>query len=50
VNFGEGIISKIYRWVWHPGVSDESVTDWVAFLALAIIVSFLWTTVIAKVD
>lgn len=50
MNYGEGLISKIYRWVWHPGDSNETIADWVGALALILIVSFLWSTVIAKVD
>jgi hypothetical protein len=50
MNFGEGIISKIYSWVWHPGNSGETLTDWLAFFVLALIAGYLWSTVITVVE
>lgn len=50
MQFGEGLISKIYSWTWHPSNSDETVNDWLAFLVLALIASFLWSTVIKAID
>lgn len=43
---GEGIITKIYSWVWHPSNSQETMNDWAAGLLLVIIASFLWSTTI----
>ena len=45
---GAGIITKIYSWVWHPGNSGESIVDWFAFFAVALIASYLWSTVIRE--
>jgi hypothetical protein len=45
---GAGIITKIYSWVWHPGNSAEGITDWFAFFAVALIASYLWSTVIRE--
>lgn len=50
MNFGEGIVSKIYAWVWHPSNSSETLTDWFAFFILALIVAYLWSTVINVVE
>lgn len=50
MNYGEGLISKIYKWVWHPSNSDETLMDWGAGLLLVIIVSFLWSTIIKMID
>lgn len=47
---GEGIITKIYSWVWHPSNSDETLTDWFAFFVLVLIAGYLWSTVIKVVD
>lgn len=49
MQFGEGIITKIYSWTWHPGNSQEPITDWIAFFILALIVAYLWSTVIRVV-
>lgn len=49
MQYGEGIITKIYSWIWHPQNSDETVSDWIGFLALAILLSFLWTTVLRHI-
>jgi len=50
MNYGEGLISKIFAWIWHPGNSDETITDWFAFFVLLVIASYLWSTVIKVVD
>ncbi len=50
VNYGEGLITKIYSWVWHPGNSNETMADYAGFLVLALIASFLWSTVVKAVD
>jgi hypothetical protein len=49
MNAGEGIITKIYSWVWHPSNSNETVMDWSAFFVLALIAGYLWSTVIKEV-
>ncbi len=50
MNFGEGIISKIYSWVWSPSNSNETLMDWTAFFVLALIAAYLWSTVIRVID
>jgi hypothetical protein len=50
MNYGEGLITKIYSWIWHPTQSNEDVSTWAAFLVVALILSFLWSTVIKTVD
>lgn len=47
---GEGLITKIYSWIGHPGQSDEPIEYWAAFLVLVLIASFLWSTVIKVID
>lgn len=47
---GEGIITKIFSWITHPGNSAEDVSDWFAFVVLALIAGYLWSTVIKSVD
>jgi hypothetical protein len=47
---GEGIITKIYSWIWHPSNSNETLTDWLAFVILILLVAYLWSTVIRVVD
>jgi hypothetical protein len=47
---GEGIVTKIYTWIWHPSNSNETLMDWFAFFVLVLIASYLWSTVIKVVD
>ena len=49
MNAGEGLITKIYSWVWHPSNSQETTSEWAMFLVLVLIVSFLWATVIRMI-
>jgi hypothetical protein len=50
MNFGEGFISKIYSWVWHPSNDDSTLTDWAAGLVVVLILAFLWSTVIRTIE
>lgn len=50
MEYGAGLISRIYAWTWHPGNSDEPITDWIAFFILALIAAYLWSTVVKAVD
>lgn len=50
MNTGEGIISKIYSWIWHPSNSNETVQEYALFLVLILIASFLWATVIHMIE
>lgn len=47
---GEGLITKIYSWVWHPSNSSETITEWIAFFIVVLILSYLWSTVINVVE
>ena len=48
MNYGEGIISKIYTWVWHPSNSSETLNEWGAGLVVILILAFLWSTVVNR--
>ena len=41
-----GVVGKIIDWILHPINSEGTIPQWVAGLALILIVSFLWSTVI----
>jgi hypothetical protein len=47
---GEGLITKIFSWIGHPYNSSEQLSDWAAFFVLALIASYLWSTVIREID
>ncbi len=44
----KGLISTTLEWFTHPTYADANPTDWLAFLALVLIVSFLWSTVVSE--
>lgn len=46
---GEGLISKIFSWITHASYDDSTVQEWLYGLALILIVSFLWATVVHQV-
>jgi len=50
MEYGEGILSKIYSWIWHPSNSSETLSEWAAFLVLVLIASFLWATVVKQLE
>jgi hypothetical protein len=50
MNYGEGIISKIYSWVWHPSNSEETLGDYAAGLVVVLALAFLWATVIRMIE
>lgn len=50
MNAGQGLITKIYSWVWHPSNSSETIYDWFAFFVAVVILSYLWSTVITVVE
>lgn len=50
MNYGDGIISKIYSWVWSPSNDDTTLSDWAGGLVAIIIVAFLWSTVVRMID
>jgi hypothetical protein len=49
MQYGEGLISKVIAWIEHPGNSNETITDWLLFVALILMISFLWTTVLRHI-
>jgi hypothetical protein len=46
----KGIISGIFQWGTHPLYSSGTVADWGAGLVLLLILSFLWKTVVDKIE
>lgn len=47
---GNGLITKIFNWIWHPSNSSETLTDWGAGLVVVLIASFLWATVVHQIE
>jgi hypothetical protein len=45
-----GLVSGIFQWGQHPLYSSGNVADWLAALALLLILSFLWKTVIDRIE
>jgi hypothetical protein len=45
----DGVIGKIFSWGTSANYSDTTVSVWVAGLALVLILSFLWSTVVRQV-
>ena len=43
---GQGLITKIYTWVWHPSNSSETIYEWFGFFVAVLILSYMWSTVI----
>lgn len=43
-----GVLSQLVDWIEHPTFSEGTPTEWLAGLALIIIVSFLWSTVVRQ--
>lgn len=50
MNFGEGVISKIFPWIWHPSNDDSTTSEWAAALVGVLALAFLWSTVIKMVE
>lgn len=48
-NGNSGIVSKIFQWLTSARYSDTTLKEWLAGLALILILSFLWSTVIKQV-
>jgi len=46
----KGLISGIFQWGQHPLYSSGTVMDWGAALVLLLILSFLWKTVIDRIE
>jgi len=45
-----GIISGIFAWGHHPLYSEGTIWEWGAGLVVVLILAFLWTTVLSKID
>jgi len=45
-----GGISKMFDWLWHPSQDSGTVAQWMGGLMLILIASFLWATVINKIE
>jgi hypothetical protein len=44
------IIGKIFAWVWHPQFdTDTDPVDWVAGLAIVVLLAFLWSRVVKQI-
>ena len=43
-----GLISNVLQWVSFPSKSSATVKEWAAFVAVAIILAYLWSTVIGE--
>ena len=46
---GNGLIGKMFQWGTSASYSDTTVSIWLAGLALVLIASFLWSTVVHDV-
>jgi hypothetical protein len=51
MQYGEGLISKILAWLWHPS-NDDSTTlqDWGAGLVVVMLMIFAWSTVVKMIE
>jgi hypothetical protein len=45
-----GIVSGIFAWGQHPLYSEGTVADWFGALVLLVIFSFLWKTVVDRIE
>jgi hypothetical protein len=46
----KGLISQTLDWMTHAAYSEGSVSDWAAGLAVILMLSFLWATVIKQIE
>jgi hypothetical protein len=46
----KGLISQTLNWITHPMYSEGNLSEWAAGLAIIIIVSFLWSRVVAQIE
>lgn len=44
------LFSRFLSWFSLPANTETTVKDWIGFLALVLIASFLWSTVIRSID
>lgn len=46
---GNGLVTKIYSWVFAPfNDSETTVTEWFGALLLILVANFLWATVVRQ--
>jgi hypothetical protein len=45
-----GLLSNVLQWISYPSKSSITLKEWAAFLAVAIIVAFLWSTVVGAIS
>lgn len=45
----DGLLGKIFSWGTSANYSDTTASVWLAGLALVLILSFLWSTVVRQV-
>lgn len=50
MNSESAFFSKLLSWLKLPATTETTVKEWFGFLALVLIVSFLWSTVIKGID
>lgn len=44
-----GLLSQVLQWISFPSKSSVTLKEWAAFIAVAIILAFLWSTVIGAI-
>lgn len=49
MNQDDGLIAKIFTWMTHASYDESTLQEWLAGLALILILAFLWATVIRQV-
>jgi len=47
---GNGVVTKLLAWLWHPSNDEASIQDYAAGLVAVLAVAFLWSTVIKMVE
>lgn len=45
-----GLVSGTIQWITHPLYSEETVGQWLAFVVIILIASFLWSTVVKQLS
>ena len=45
----DGLIGKTFGWLTHASYDESTLKEWLAGLALILIIAFLWATVVRQV-
>ena len=45
----DGLIGKTFGWLTHAQYDESTLKEWLAGLALILILAFLWSTVVRQV-